>query len=645
MRRNWSCVVTEWRIFQKSLRLSILHVISAEFFGTGLKIVLNLRLTPDCGTYCFVKRVDFNEVKRQEAQSCMAVARKARHSSQMAAALQEAPPLRDSHPPCTITLKRTRAASPRRRTTSRSFLPIFIALALVGMAGEPQLKAQVPQWVCERIKDFAEFLEVDGTNNVNANNGGAVALAEVCRELHRSEGHFGTASPGSSSGAGTMFGTASLGGNSGQGTVFALNTDGTGFSVLHNFTNRDGAFPAAGLILSGDTLYGTTENGGGSDNGTVFAMTTNGTGFTVLHNFTARNRTTFTNSDGAAPTAALILSGNMLYGTANRGGSGNEGTVFALNINNTNFTVLHSFTVANYDPNFNLTNSDGANPDARLILSGDTLYGTASRGGTGAAGSVFAVNTNGTVFKVLHDFSAVDFLTLTNSDGANPQAGLILSGDTLYGTAFQGGSANSGTVFAVNTNGTIFTNLYSFTGGSDGASPVAELVLSSNTLFGTARAGGNSGGEGTVFALNTDGSGFTVLHGFTVEYYDSNGNPTNSDGANPQAGLVFSGDTLYGTTSGGGSGGNGTVFSLSFVPAQLTILGVTLSGTNLVINGANGQSGGAYATLMSPDLSLPLNQWTPVATNVLNVTGDFTFTATNAVDAKAPQRFYILQTQ
>ncbi len=528
---------------------------------------------------------------------------------------------------------------------NRLFMATFIVLVFLGSAAAPKLKAQEGTALFV-VNTFVNYLYTGGQTNSLVNASGAETLSIVCLaplDLPK----FRPASAGGSLGAGTLFGTASVGGSSGYGTVYTVNTDGTGFAVLHDFTGgSDGNFPAAGLILSGNTLYGTTENGGSTDNGTVFAINTNGTSFTVLHSFSARNNGSFTNNDGAHPTAALILSANTLYGTASDGGGGNRGTVFALNIDNTNFTILHSFSAAVFDANFNLTNSDGANPNARLILSGNTLYGTASQGGDGAAGTVFAVNTNGTGFKVLHGFPAVDSLTLTNSDGANPQAGLILSGDTLYGTAFQGGSANNGAVFALNTEGTVFSNLYNFTGGSDGARPSAELVLSTTTLLGTTSTGGNSGGEGTVFAVGTNGTGFTVQYSFTVENYDSNLNLTNSDGANPQAGLVFSDGILYGTTSRGGSGANGTVFSLSPLPApQLTILGVTLSRTNLVINGSNGASGVNYVTLMSPDVSLPLNEWTPVATNLLNGAGNFTFTATNAVDPKAPRRFYTLQTQ
>jgi len=87
-----------------------------------------------------------------------------------------------------------------------------------------------------------------------------------------------------------------------------------------------------------------------------------------------------------------------------------------------------------------------------------------------------------------------------NFDGAYPQAGLILSGNTLYGTAYSGGSWALGTVFAVNTDGTGFTNLHSFTGGSDGANPIGGLILSSNTLYGATRNGGSSG-NGTAFSL------------------------------------------------------------------------------------------------------------------------------------------------
>jgi uncharacterized repeat protein (TIGR03803 family) len=145
-------------------------------------------------------------------------------------------------------------------------------------------------------------------------------------------------------------------------------------------------------------------------------------------------------------------------------------------------------------------NFDGANPNGGLILSNNTLYGTAAAGGSSGAGTVFAFNTDGTGFTILHYFTATSAPYYNNGDGAYPQAGLILSGNTLYGTAYSGGSWALGTVFAVNTDGTGFTNLHSFTGGSDGANPIGGLILSSNTLYGATRNGGSSG-NGTAFSL------------------------------------------------------------------------------------------------------------------------------------------------
>jgi uncharacterized repeat protein (TIGR03803 family) len=133
------------------------------------------------------------------------------------------------------------------------------------------------------------------------------------------------------------------------------------------------------------------------------------------------------------------------------------------------FTILHNFSVDVFNSSEIYTNSDGAFLVSSLIISGNTLYGTANEGGTGN-GTIFAVNTNGTGFTNLHTFSAGGFnndgfyFPTTNSDGANPVGGLILSGNTLYGTASGGGTNDNGTVFAVNTNGTAngtsFTNLY-----------------------------------------------------------------------------------------------------------------------------------------------------------------------------------------
>jgi uncharacterized repeat protein (TIGR03803 family) len=419
----------------------------------------------------------------------------------------------------------------------------------------------------------------------------------------------------------TLYGTTVYGGSSSYGTVFAVNTDGTGFTNVYSFsalsgsllTNSDGANPLAGLVLSNNALYGTTFRAGTSGYvaGTVFRVNTDGTAFTNLHSFTAISPPCpCRNNDGAVPVADLILSGNTLYGTASNGGSSGSGTVFNINTDDMGFTTLYTFTDSSGSPD--RTNSDGASPAGGLVLSDNTLYGTANGGGGSGNGTVFRVNTDGTGFTNLHSFTTLNASSHTNGDGANPlYGGLTLSGNALYGKATKGGSSGNGTLFALNTDGTAFTNLHSFT-GSDGAQPNGGLILSGNTLYGTAYGGGSSG-KGTVFAVNTNGTGFKVLHNFTAI-----SNSTNSDGANPQAGLILSGNTLYGTTRFGGSSSWGTLFSVSFAP-QLTI---SRSGTNVILMWPTNAAG----FMLQSTMNVVSPVWTTNSPMPLVVNGQYTVT-------------------
>lgn len=371
-----------------------------------------------------------------------------------------------------------------------------------------------------------------------------------------------------------LFGTTFndiLSGSVGVGAVFKVSTNGTGFTALHQFNGRDGANPAAGLVLLSNTLYGTTSVGVSFSKGTIFQVNTDGTGFTTVYTFSASSGLlTQPNVDGANPIGDLILSGNVLYGTASQAGSSGNGTVFKINLDGSDFSVLHSFSATGR----NYSNSDGIEPQGALILPGDTLYGTAKLGGSSGNGTLFSVSTNGTSFRVLHNFSALSPPPFTNQDGAYPSAGVILSGNMLYGAAPNGGSSGVSTVFSIDTNGVGYAILHSFEASSgypfytnkNGATPISGLVLSGNKLFGTTSSGG-SVGFGTVFAINTDGTGFNNLHTFGGGYPQ--------DGSNPKGSLIFSGSSLYGTTSYGGTFNEGTIFcvSLGASPApQLTVV-------------------------------------------------------------------------
>ncbi|MGD0815264.1 MAG: choice-of-anchor tandem repeat GloVer-containing protein [Verrucomicrobiota bacterium] len=295
-------------------------------------------------------------------------------------------------------------------------------------------------------------------------------------------------------------------------------------NTVVSFSGANGASPQADLAASGSMVYGTTYSGGRSNAGTIFSINAIGNGFSNVYNFTG-------GSDGRGPQAGVVVSGNMLFGTTELGGSG-SGTVFAVNTSGGGFTNVYTFIGGN----------DGADPEAGLVLMNNTLFGTAYFGGRFGEGSVFRVNTNGGAFTNLYSFSG-------GTNGANPEAGLVLYGNTLYGTTYGGGSGY-GTVFKVNIDGGSFSNVYSFTDGSDGANPDADMVLAVNTLYGTT-SGGETGGNGTVFSINTNGGNFRSAQ---FDY---------GNGANPQAGLLLLGNTLYGTAVNGGNSGWGVVFDVN----------------------------------------------------------------------------------
>ena len=116
-----------------------------------------------------------------------------------------------------------------------------------------------------------------------------------------------------------------FGGTYNKGVVFQMNSDGSGFQLLHSFAGGagDGRLPLGSLTLAGSTLYGMTQAGGDSDLGTMFQMNTDGSGYQLLREFAGGD------NDGRYPSGDLTLSGSTLYGMTPSGGNMNYGTVFA----------------------------------------------------------------------------------------------------------------------------------------------------------------------------------------------------------------------------------------------------------------------------------------------------------------------------
>jgi uncharacterized repeat protein (TIGR03803 family) len=396
----------------------------------------------------------------------------------------------------------------------------------------------------------------------------------------------------------TIYGTTFSGGIYGYGTVFRVNTDGTDFTNLFNFNRgaydsvsqtyptNTGDSPNPGLVLISNTLYGTTFYGGDVLAGSIFKINTDGSGFANIYSFHF--------SDGQTPQHGLTLNSNLLYGTTVLGATNGFGNIFTVNPGDDSVSIIYQFT--------NEVEAYGG-----LVMSGNSIYGF-GRWGLTTDGLVYRLGPGG--YAVLYTFSG--------TDGAQPESTPVLSGNTLFGVTVAGGVHGNGNVFRIDTDGLNYTNLYSFTpngaANTDGTDPYDHtgLVLSGNKLYGTASASG-SGGQGTVFQLNTDGSGFAVLHSFSY-----------ADGAHPDP-IVLSDGTLYGGTLYGVQGiylGNGALFALTLQPS-LNISTVT-----------------NRAVLSWNDPSFSLYTSTNIAgifTNITSASSPYTNIMTG------PQRFFRLQ--
>ncbi len=364
--------------------------------------------------------------------------------------------------------------------------------------------------------------------------------------------------------SGNLYGTTGGGGSSancnlgsGCGTIFELSLQSGVWTqtVLYSFQGApvgDGSGPQAGLVLKAGALYGTTASGGATGHGTVFELApppkTGGAWTeTVLYSFAG-------GTDGNSPASGLIFDTTSLCGTTPIGGTSNFGIVFELTPPKKKGgpwteAILYNFT----------GRSDGGKPYGTLLLDAKALYGTTLDGGTSSQGEVFKLTPPAVVGQpwtesVLYSFTG-------GKDGGKPYDKVILGkAGVLYGTTGLGGNSGYGTVFELTPgkSGAPWTEtvLYSFSGGPDGAYSRYGVVLDTKgNLYGTTGVGTTN--SGVVFELTPPakkGGAWTQ----SVLWTFSGG----SDGGDTTAGLLLSGNMLYGTTSLGGQYSDGTVFSV-----------------------------------------------------------------------------------
>lgn len=300
----------------------------------------------------------------------------------------------------------------------------------------------------------------------------------------------------------SLYGTAYFGGEQdgkgGLGTLFRVTLDGT-FTVLHYFggVKNGAALPYTGVVFGPDGyIYGTTLNGGVRNKGTVWRIAADGTGYSVIHEFSG--------SDGENPEGALVVGPDgLLYGTTLVGGSSNRGTIYRISTTG-NQEVLYSFPkLGSFSDEGLAVNATGANPRAALMLSADgNFYGTAAQGGQYGHGTVFRMTPGGEV-SVVHAFTGPYF------GGSGPLAPVVQDEfGNFYGTTRAGGPYHSGTVWKIAPDGA-FTLLHGFMGTLvDGHSPYAGVLLANDTIYAVTYSEGSSdSGYGAIIRLQESTGG------------------------------------------------------------------------------------------------------------------------------------------
>lgn len=278
---------------------------------------------------------------------------------------------------------------------------------------------------------------------------------------------------------GGVYGTTQFGGSSGCGTVYKY--AGAYQQVIAFKCGPDAAFPFAGLVQSESPsidLYGVSYDGGAADGGRVIYVDSHGN---------AGSSCDFSAESGSHPFAGITVAKGNLYTVTTAGGANNLGTV----VEACGRGVLHNFAGG----------SDGATPYGTLLYYKNVLYGTTANGGAPNLGTVFKVNLDGSNYTVLHAFQGI---CCGNSDGSFPRSGLTLNktNGLLYGTTINGGnSSDNGTVFSIDPNTGAEKVVHAFS-GSDGAHPYGNLYIKKGKVYGTAVSGGGSN-LGVVFWLRT----------------------------------------------------------------------------------------------------------------------------------------------
>ena len=337
-----------------------------------------------------------------------------------------------------------------------------------------------------------------------------------------------------------LYGTTSI------NRLIKVKTDGTAWTDLYLFNEATEGNVGLGVTeIPGDSLFGVQQYGGVEGGGTIYSIKKDGTAFAVHHQFTS--------ATGTRPQSKLIYFDGRLFGITSEGGGFNAGVLFTINVDGSGYRVLHHFEMgtsftgglfgnismagngrifgsfyqfyntgtflyrlfkidssgANFEPFFNIYQRDHGNLNQDILLINDeNIYLINSEMGRHDGGVLSYTDTSGFA-NSLYQFGQ----SLT---GFRPRYGLI-KGRTdgkLYGVATIGGVTGNGVIYSVNQDGSGFFKLHEFA-DNEGYEPSGKLLEASDgKLYGVLQYGGPSN-AGAVYRIDKNGSNFQVIHSFS----------------------------------------------------------------------------------------------------------------------------------
>lgn len=370
-----------------------------------------------------------------------------------------------------------------------------------------------------------------------------------------------------------------------------VKTDGTQWTELHTFNEATEGIVGLGVTeVPGDTLFGVHQYGGSINGGTIYSIKKDGTGFAVHHEFTT--------ATGFRPQSKLIYFDGRLFGITSEGGDHNAGVLFTINTDGTGYRVLHHFETGsiptgsvfgnisiadngrifgqfyqfyangfpyyrlfkidssgtNFEPFFQVDQREHGHFNQDVLLDGEDIYLTTMEMGRHDGGVLSYADTSG--------FASSLYQFGQSLNGFRPRYGLIRGSDSkLYGVTLIGGTTGNGIVYSMNENGSGFFKVHEFA-DNEGYEPSGKLLEASDgKLYGVCHYGGATN-TGTIYRVDKNGNNFQVIYDFQ----------NFAEGYRPRGHLVEDENgVLYGVVSQAG-GDLGAVYRINKNGTGYTVL-------------------------------------------------------------------------